>query len=112
VFQNLPSGFKALEKAARHIGPLAKGPDMLKAYAHANTFMEVAGDIVMAWMLLWRAMEAAKAPKKDIAYYTGQIYSAEHFIHTVIPVTIGKAVVIIDASDAAVRIPDEAFESY
>jgi hypothetical protein len=70
----------------------------------------------MAWMLLWRATVAATqlekgAKKKDIPFYEGKIKSAEFFIYTVLPVTLGKMNAILESNGAAVEITDEAFVS-
>jgi len=72
------------------------------------------GDVIMAWMLLWRASVAkekltGKAKKKDIPFYEAQIQTAEFFIRTVLPVTFGKMDAILDASDAAVEISESGF---
>ena len=42
-------------EVALHIGKTAMSPDVRKAFAHACPFMDVVGDVTMAWMLLWRA---------------------------------------------------------
>ena len=81
---------------------------MKLAFAYAHPFMDVVGDVVMAWMLLWRAtvavpqleklaggadaaaIQAKVAKNKDAAFYDGQLKAAEFFIHSVLPVTIGK----------------------
>jgi hypothetical protein len=72
------------------------------------------GDTIMAWMLLWRATIAdakltAGSRKKDLAFYTGQIKTADFFINTELPVTLGKMNAIEGASAAAVEIEDDAF---
>jgi hypothetical protein len=65
-------------------------------------------------MLLWRATLASAAlekgaRKKDEAFYQGQLKSAEFFIHTVLPVTLGKMNAILDTSAAAVEIEEASF---
>ena len=71
------------------------------------------GDVIMAWMLLWRATVAAenlpKAKKKDQLFYQGQIQTAEFFIRTVLPATLGKMNAIEDCSDAAIVMDEAAF---
>ncbi len=72
----------------------------MTAYSHAYTFMDVTGDTVTAWMLLWRAVVAAKklqagAKGKDAVFYEGQVATARFFINTVLPVTFGKINVIL-----------------
>ena len=98
-----------------HIGQAAMSVDTrMNAFAHAYSFMEVCGDVVFAWQLLWRASVAAQrlkngARKKDIAFYEGQIKSAEFFVHSILPVSTGKMNVIIAANTAAVDITEDAF---
>lgn len=103
-----------LAEVAMHLGGQAMGEQVLTAFAHAYPFMEVAGDMAMAWMLLWRATVATeklagKPAKKDIDFYEGQIKSAQFFIEAILPVTFGKMKSILQGSDAAVTISEAAF---
>jgi len=86
---------------------------VLNAFAFAHPFMEVCGDVTMAWQLLWRARMAAqkmeKAKKKDTPFYEGQLKSAEYFIKSVLPVTLGKMNAILNNNGAAVEISEDAF---
>ena len=90
-------------------------------------FLDVMGDVIMGWMLLWRANVAA--PKlaellgdlegearlekinknKNAAFYEGQVRSAEYFIQAILPVTIGKMASIEACSKAIVEIPEVSF---
>ncbi len=103
-----------LGETALHLGAKAMSKEILTAFAHAYPFMEISGDVVMAWMLLWRAviaMNALKggAQKKDKAYYEGQIKSAEFFIHTLLPVTLGKMNAVLKTSGSAMEISEASF---
>jgi len=103
-----------LGEVAMHIGAMAMSAKVMTAFAFAYPFMDVCGDVVMAWMLLWRATVAATqlekgAKKKDIPFYEGKIKSAEFFIGTILPVTLGKMNAILESNDSAVEILDEAF---
>ncbi len=103
-----------LAEITMHIGATAMSPQVLTAFANAHPFMHAAGDVVMGWMLLWRAAIAAerldgKAGKKDQAFYEGQIKSAEFFIRTLLPVTLGKMDAIKANCAAAVEIEDDSF---
>jgi hypothetical protein len=69
---------------------------------------------VMAWMLLWRATIAAHqleqgARKKDVAFYEGQLKSAEFFVHSILPITMGKINAILTTNGAAVEILEDSF---
>jgi hypothetical protein len=103
-----------LGEVALHMGTTAMSPKMLNAFAFAHPFMEVCGDVVMAWLLLWRAAVAAqklakKPKKKDTAFYEGQIKSAEFFIYSIIPITVGKMKAILTTNGAAVDIDEKSF---
>jgi alkylation response protein AidB-like acyl-CoA dehydrogenase len=103
-----------LGEVALHMGTTAMSLKVLNAFAFAHPFMEVCGDVVMAWMLLWRAAVAArglenKPGKKDAAFYEGQIKSAEFFIYSILPITLGKMKAILTTNDAAVKIAEDSF---
>jgi alkylation response protein AidB-like acyl-CoA dehydrogenase len=103
-----------LGEAAMHMGKTAMSPKVMEAFAFAYPFMEVFGDVTMAWMLLWRATVAAQqlekgAKKKDAAFYEGLMKSAEFFGHTILPVTLGKINAILAGNDAVIKISEDAF---
>ncbi len=101
-----------LGEVAMHMGKTAMSEKVLTAFAFAHPFLEVTGDVVMAWMLLWRAVVAktnmAKKPK-DAAFYNGQVKSMEFFVHSVLPITLGKMEAILSTNGAAVDIEDASF---
>ncbi len=103
-----------LGEIALHIGKMAMSPEFKVAFAHALPFLYAMGDTIMAWMLLWRAVVAseklaAKPGKKDIAFYEGQIKTAEFFIKTELPLTSGRMEAIQGGCAAAIEIADEGF---
>lgn len=110
----LEEAVNKLGEVAMHLGATAMSPEVMKAFAFAYPFMEVAGDVVMAWMLLWRATIAAQhlekgAKKKDTAFYEGQIKSAEFFISAFLPVTLGKMNAVLKTNGAAIDISEKSF---
>jgi hypothetical protein len=65
------------------------------AFACAHPLLEATGDVIMAWMLLWRAVIAdkkigQKLNTKDAGFYQGKIRAARFFMATILPVTLGK----------------------
>ncbi len=103
-----------LEKAADFIGRMAASDNTMTAFSHAYTFMDVTGDTVTAWMLLWRAVVAAQklqagAKGKDAVFYEGQVATARFFINTVLPVTFGKINVILTLDCTATALSEDAF---
>jgi alkylation response protein AidB-like acyl-CoA dehydrogenase len=116
-----------LSEVAMHISKTAYSSDIKLAFAYAHPFMEVVGDVVMAWMLLWRATAAVPrleklagsadeeailskvAKNKDAAFYAGQLKSAEFFLSAMLPVTIGKMNAIAAPTPAAIDIHEKSF---
>jgi len=115
VAGSVEAAVNKLGETALHIGQTGMSPDTrMIAFAHAYSFMEVFGDVVFAWLLLWRACIAAQnlengARKKDVAFYEGQVKSAEFFAHSILPVSLGKMNVILAADSATVDISEDAF---
>ncbi|WP_319524677.1 acyl-CoA dehydrogenase [uncultured Desulfosarcina sp.] len=101
-----------------------RSPEYKSAFASAHPLMDAAGDLIMAWMLLWRAavatpalarriqgktLEEALPTDKTAAFYHGKIMAAEFFIKTQLPVTMGKLDAIRPAQNAAVMIHENSF---
>jgi hypothetical protein len=111
--EKLEEAANKLGQVAMHMGAMAMSEKVLTAFALANPFLDVCGDVVMAWMLLWRALVSAgqleDAKKKDRAYYEGQIKSAEYFLTSVLPITLGKMDVCLAGNAAVVEISEDSF---
>ncbi len=123
----LEAAVEKLSETGMHIAKTASSFKSLNAFAFAHPFMEAAGDVVVAWMLLWRAVIAApkleklvgsddrwerkeKAEKnKNAAFYEGQIRSAEFFATAILPITMGKMEAILATTGAVVEIPEASF---
>jgi alkylation response protein AidB-like acyl-CoA dehydrogenase len=103
-----------LGEVAMSIGQTAMSSKFKVAFSFAFPFMETMGDVIMAWMLLWRATLAKQklddgAKKKDIEFYEGQLKTAEFFIYTILPGTLGKMNGIVNSNESAVEISEAAF---
>ncbi len=103
-----------LGEVALHMGMTAFSDKVLNAFAFAYPFMEVTGDVVMSWMLLWRATIAAQKLKKEVkkkvaAFYEGQLKSAEFFLNSILPISLGKMKTILVSNGAAVEISEDSF---
>ncbi|MBS3808718.1 MAG: acyl-CoA dehydrogenase [Desulfobacterales bacterium] len=111
----------SIEKAANRLSEVcanlaktAASSDVKRAFAHSFPFLEAMGDVIVGWMLLWRAAISAEklekgAKAKDKAFYQGQLTTADFFIHTVLPVSIGKMESIDRMSVAAVEMEEAGF---
>jgi hypothetical protein len=118
---------KRLGEVALHLGQTALSPDVKVAFAYAKPFLDVVGDVCMAWMHLWRATIAVPkleklvgsleplarsqqaSKSKDIAFYEGLLQSARYYIHSVLPVTLGKMNAIQACDVSTVEIPEVSF---
>lgn len=109
----LEEAVNRLGEIAMHLGKKALSLEYKTAFAHSLPFLYAMSDTVMAWMLLWRASVAAqkieKAGKKDRAFYEGQLKTAEFFILSILPETMGRMNAIETATSAAIDMPDEGF---
>ncbi|SMC94610.1 hypothetical protein SAMN02746065_11675 [Desulfocicer vacuolatum DSM 3385] len=102
-----------LGEVAMHMGMTAMSEQVLNAFAAAHPFLDVTGDVVMAWFHLWRAVVAApkieKAKKKDVAYYQGQVSTADYFITCQLPTTLGKMNGLTTNYTPVMEMPEAAF---
>ncbi len=114
-------------ETAFHMGSTAMSPQFKLAFGNALPFLDVTGDVIMAWMLLWRGVAAApkleklvghldgKERKKKIlnnkeaAFYQGQLKTAEYFIHSILPVTLGKMEAVRTGNAAIIDMPVPSF---
>ncbi len=103
-----------LGECAMAIGTALLSGELRKSFAHSVPFLEIMGDAIIAWMLLWRAATAAEkieegAKKKDRPFLDGQIKGAEFFFTNQLPVTFGKMDALMALGDAAVTMDDKSF---
>jgi len=103
-----------LKEVALHLEATMRSGKMMNAFASAYPFMDVTGDAILAWMLVWRASAAARqltngAKKSDVAFYEGQIKSARFFSNAMLPMTLGKMNAILADEGIIDDISDEAF---
>jgi len=97
-----------------YVGKLATSPDIKIAFAHSLPFLHATGDVIMAWMHLWRAVVASKQlkknpKKKDISFYRGQIRTASFFIQTELEITLGKFNAIRSGCKDAIEMSEDEF---
>ena len=114
-----------LGEVALQLATQAAGPQLKVAFAHAAPFLDVLGDVILAWMHLWRATvaaaqlaavtggsensPAAPAGNRQAAFYDGQIKTARFFIRSILPVTRGRIQAITNAEASVAEIDEKAF---
>ena len=118
VFVNLAATMektlKKLELALRECAGKVKTPEYKSAFAVASPLLDVTGDVVMAWQLLWQAQIANALLVKNSAgknrdYYNGKIMAARFFIETILPAAMGKLDGIVIKDNPAVQIDKKSF---
>lgn len=122
--QQVAAAADRLQRTALATAKAVRSSEFKSAFAAAHPLMDAAGDVIMAWMLLWRAAVATTALAKRIAgktieetlptdktaaFYHGKIMAAEFFIQTQLPVAMGKLDAIRPARNAAVMIHENSF---
>ncbi|MBI5591608.1 MAG: acyl-CoA dehydrogenase [Deltaproteobacteria bacterium] len=116
-----------LAECALFLGQKAMSDKVLTAFAFAYPFLEIMGDIVLSWMLLWRAVvafpklqkclaNADEEKKGDIirenseaAFYDGQIRLARYFAFSVLPLSMGKMQNIKHFDESTVEMTEASF---
>ncbi len=103
-----------LKEVGKSLVDKIRAGEVLNAFANAHPFLDVTGDTIMAWMLLWRAVIATeqlkkKPQSKDIAFYEGQLKSAQFYINSVMPVSLGKMAAIMLGDTAVIDIEEDSF---
>jgi alkylation response protein AidB-like acyl-CoA dehydrogenase len=125
--EQMEKGVNRLGEIAMALGMNAMSPKVMTAFSFAQPFLEVTGDVIMAWMHLWRATVAAPkleklagsldeaARKKAVqddkqaVFYEGEFRCAEYYLLSVLPGTLGRMKAISIGSSAAMDMPDPAF---
>jgi hypothetical protein len=113
-----------LGETAMHLGTTAISPRPKEAFAYAKPFLDVVGDVSLAWMHVWRATIAATqlgkivgsldpaerikkaAVDKKAAFYEGVLQTSIFFMNVVVPITIGKMTGINSGDKAIIDIPE------
>ncbi|MCG6909208.1 MAG: acyl-CoA dehydrogenase [Deltaproteobacteria bacterium] len=114
IAEDVRKAANRLAELAMIMGKRAMSPEFKAAFAHSLPFLNVIGDTIMAWMLLWRASVAStqlagNAKKKDLSFYNGQIKTAEFFAKTILPEVLGKMDAIAAGCPAALEIDNDGF---
>lgn len=120
---------KSLADASRFIAERGKKDFPLLAL-YATQYLELFGDIVVGWLLLWqgtiaqealdkavseRGIDATKGLDKlqsenaDAAFYSGKIASARYFISNVVSQAAAKANLIMNGDRAGLEIAESCF---
>ncbi len=93
----LEKSITALEYLTTELLAATDTDDSFLAYSWASPYLEIVGDVVMGWMLIWQAVIAAgKAGNSngDETFYAAKILTAKFYIHSLLPMVYGKILAI------------------
>jgi len=123
----LDKSVSRMTEVAMFMGQTAMSGKVREAFVNAKPLLDVMGDVIAGWMLLWRAVisenklaeilkglegekrEQKMQKNKNAAFYAGQRYSAEYFIRNVLPQTAGRMEAIMAGDSIAADMPESAF---
>lgn len=134
---HLGSAVSQLEQAkntlinvAMQFGKAAAGGDILFPMLYACPFLEMFGEVELAYLLLQQALIAedklqaifakhgASTPEAqnkliaeqgEAAFYKGKVFNAEFFVANILPQGQGRAATILSGNRSALSIPEVAF---
>ncbi|RJP76207.1 MAG: acyl-CoA dehydrogenase, partial [Desulfobacteraceae bacterium] len=98
---------------AMNMGATAMSEKVLDAFASALPFLNACGDVIMAWILLWRASVAAEkiagAKKKEASFYDGQIKTAQFYMNSMLPLTMGAMDALLAIDPSIMQMQNDSF---
>lgn len=119
-----------LINVAMQFGKAAAGGDILFPMLHACPFLEMFGEVELAYLLIQQALIAeeklqaifakhgASTPEAqnklieeqaETAFYKGKVYNAEFFVANILPQVQARATTILRGNRSALAIPEVAF---
>jgi hypothetical protein len=119
-----------LINVSMHFAKVAAGGDPLYAMLHATPYLELFGEVELAYLLLDQAIiarekleaifqkagaaaEEAQAgvinDQPEAAFYSGKVHTAEFFVNNILPHVQGTATTILSGNRSALAIPEAAF---
>ena len=128
--ESLDQTVSRMTEVAMFMGETVMSGKVREAFINAKPFLDIMGDVIAGWMLLWRAVTADKQleeilkgiegqkrrqkleKNKNAAFYAGQSYSAEYFIRNVLPQTAGRMEAVMAGDATAAVMPDSAFGAF
>jgi alkylation response protein AidB-like acyl-CoA dehydrogenase len=115
IADKLQEAINKVGDVAMTIGKTAMSEKIMNAFGSATLFLEVCGDLCMAWALADKAAVAQvaleKAKKKDIPFYEGQVTTAKYFYEVLLPAAMGRMDAVKNTSSSVMDMPEGGFAS-
>ncbi|PID77907.1 MAG: acyl-CoA dehydrogenase [Deltaproteobacteria bacterium] len=113
ISDKLQEALNKVGDVAMTIGKTAMSEKIMDAFGSATLFLEICGDMCMAWALAEKAAVAQekleKAKKKDLPFYEGQVITARFFYEVLLPTAMGRMDAVKNTSGTVMAMPEAAF---
>lgn len=121
---------KSLLETIMNLAVRRRSPEFMTAIGAATPFLELFGDVMLAWLLLWQAVAASeklnnlaeennadtpekllrlRAENRDAAFYSGKIGTAKFYIGSLLPRIYGKVRQVTSPESEYLTMPENAF---
>jgi len=88
--EEVKKALTALKKITSYLIQQSTSPDAYLAYSWATPYLEIFGDVVLGWFLLWQARVALGSKKAGEKFHTEKVNTAQFYIGSLLPVVHGK----------------------
>jgi hypothetical protein len=108
----MEKGITALEYLTTELLAATAEDDSFLAHSWASPYLEIVGDVVLGWMLIWQAVIAAKKIENsngDENYYTAKILTAKFYASSLLPAVYGKILAIRKNDRSLLQMTDALF---
>ncbi|HUN54874.1 MAG TPA: acyl-CoA dehydrogenase [Smithella sp.] len=99
----------ALEKLTTDLLAAKASDDSFMAYSWASPYLDIFGDVVLGWMLIWQAVIAEESAKKDggeDVFYNKKILTAKFYAGSLLPAVFGKIAAIRENDQSLARMTE------
>lgn len=102
----------ALEELTTELLAATATDDSFLAHSWASPYLDIFGDVVMGWMLIWQGTVAAGKVDKGIGdetYYAAKILTAKFYASSLLPAVYGKIAAIRKNDRSLLQMTDALF---
>jgi alkylation response protein AidB-like acyl-CoA dehydrogenase len=110
--KEVQDAISVLENVTRYLLDQAASGDAYLAYSWASAYLDIFGDVMLGWILLWQAgtaTENAQENSADRTFYESKISTAKFYIASLLPATHGKISAIKKGDKSFLNMGEDIF---